>query len=417
MLLIKNAEIHSPSPEGRCDVLAGGGKILRMHPGIKVPRRYCEVLDARNLIAVPGFIDGHVHIMGGGGEGGPASRTPELAFSDAVRGGVTTLVGCLGTDGFTRTMGGLLAKAQGLEEEGLTTFLVTGSYAVPTRTLMGSIEEDLLYIDKIIGVGEVALSDHRSSQPTYEEFARLAGETRRGGILSGKAGLVNIHMGDGRRGLEYLRRLLAETEIPSRQFLPTHINRNLSLFDEGTAYALAGGFVDMTTSTIPAFLEAGEIKPSQGLRRMLEAGVDPGRLNLELTETTLMSNANDAVTKILEIKRRYPSIMLSIDDFGTGYSSLSYLSRLPVDVLKIDISFVRALHDEQNRKVVNSILTLAESLGISVVAEGIETAAQRSYFTERSCYGMQGFLFMKAQPIEELVRRFTAIRTAGVKSS
>jgi diguanylate cyclase (GGDEF)-like protein/PAS domain S-box-containing protein len=142
------------------------------------------------------------------------------------------------------------------------------------------------------------------------------------------------------------------------------------------------------------------------------SGVDPSRLCLELTETTLMRNADDAVTKILEIKRRYPSIMISIDDFGTGYSSLSYLSRLPVDILKVDISFVRALHDEQNRKVVNSILTLADSLGISVVAEGIETAEQRSYFSERDCYGMQGFLFMEAQPIEELERRFGAIRKA-----
>ena len=140
--------------------------------------------------------------------------------------------------------------------------------------------------------------------------------------------------------------------------------------------------------------------------------VDPSRLNLELTETTLMKNADDAVTKIQAIKQRYSSIMLSIDDFGTGYSSLSYLSRLPVDVIKIDISFVRALHDEQNRKVVNSILTLADSLGINVVAEGIETAEQRSYFLERSCYGMQGFLFMEAQPFTELVRRFNVIRSA-----
>ena len=278
MLLIKNAEIHSPSPEGRCDVLAGGGKILRMHPDIKIPRRYCEVIDARNLIAVPGFIDGHVHIMGGGGEGGPSTRTPELVLSDAIKGGVTTIVGCLGTDGFTRTMGGLLAKAQGLEAEGLSTFILSGHYAVPARTLLGSIEEDLLYLDKVVGVGEVALSDHRSSQPTFEEFARLAGETRRGGILSGKAGLVNIHMGDGRRGLEFLRRVLVETEIPPRQFLPTHINRNPSLFEEGTAYALAGGFVDFTTSTVPAYMEAGEVKPSHGLRRMLEAGVDPGHI-------------------------------------------------------------------------------------------------------------------------------------------
>ncbi len=144
-----------------------------------------------------------------------------------------------------------------------------------------------------------------------------------------------------------------------------------------------------------------------------KAGVDASRLNLELTETTLMRNADEAVSKILEIKKRYPAIMLSIDDFGTGYSSLSYLSQLPVDVLKIDISFVRALHDEQNRKIVNSILSLADSLGINVVAEGIETPAQRSYFSERNCYGLQGHLFMKAQPIDELERRFSALRSAS----
>jgi EAL domain-containing protein (putative c-di-GMP-specific phosphodiesterase class I) len=143
-----------------------------------------------------------------------------------------------------------------------------------------------------------------------------------------------------------------------------------------------------------------------------QAGVDSSRLNLELTETTLMSNADESVAKIMEIKRRYPAIMLSIDDFGTGYSSLSYLSRLPVDVLKIDISFVRALHEEQNRKIVNSILSLAESLGINVVAEGIETVEQRRFFRERNCYGLQGFLFMRAQPIDEIERRFGEIRTS-----
>ena len=129
--------------------------------------------------------------------------------------------------------------------------MYTGYYAVPVRTLTGSIEQDLQLIDKVIGVGEVALSDHRSTQPTFDEFARLAGEARRGGILSGKAGVVNVHMGDGPRGLSLLRRLIDETEIPASQFVPTHINRNPSLFEEGIAFAKAGGFVDFTTSTVP----------------------------------------------------------------------------------------------------------------------------------------------------------------------
>jgi len=277
MLLIKNAEVPA-SGGGRCDLLLGGGRILRMEADIRISRKYCEILDARNLITVPGFIDGHVHMMGGGGEGGFASRTPDLQLSDAIQGGITTVVGCLGTDGITRTMAGLMAKARALEEEGLTTFLYSGSYGVPMRTLHESIEEDLIYIDKVIGAGEVAIADHRSSQPSFEALARLAGDARRGGMLSGKAGIINLHVGDGTQGLALLRRILAETEIPATQFLPTHINRNPRLFEEGIAHAKSGGFVDFTTSTVQAYLDDGEVPCGQALRRSLEAGVDPGNI-------------------------------------------------------------------------------------------------------------------------------------------
>ena len=219
-------------------------------------------------------------MMGGGGEGGFATRTPELMLSDA--------------DPRRRHDGGRLPRArtasraawpacwrrrEALDEEGLSTFIYTGHYAVPVQTLTGSIERDLLLIDKVIGVGEVALSDHRSTQPTFDEFARLAAEARRGGILSGKAGVVNVHMGDGRRGLVAAAPASStETEIPVTQFLPTHINRNPTLFEEGIAYAKAGGLVDFTTSTVPAFLDEGEVKCSAGLRRMLDAGVDAANI-------------------------------------------------------------------------------------------------------------------------------------------
>ncbi len=278
MLLLKNADLFTPAPAGRADILIAGGRIERVEAGLAIPERYCDVVDASSLVAVPGFIDAHVHITGGGGEGGYATRTPELMLSDAVRGGVTTIVGCLGTDGVTRSPASLLAKARGLDAEGISTFIYTGDYAVPTRTITGGIERDLLLIDKVIGVGEMALSDHRSTQPTFDEIARIASEARRGGILSGKAGLVNVHMGDGRRGLSLLRRILDETEIPPTQFLPTHVNRNPWLFEEGIAYAKAGGLVDFTTSTVPASLEEGEVKCSRALRLMLEAGVDAAQI-------------------------------------------------------------------------------------------------------------------------------------------
>jgi len=273
MLLIRNANLYTPDPAGRNDILIAGRQIARIAPSLSLPDGWGETWDAHGLLALPGFIDSHVHMMGGGGEGGFATRTPELVLSDAIRGGVTTVVGCLGTDGVTRSIAGLLAKARGLQEEGLSTFVYTGHYALPVQPLTGSIERDLIVVDKVIGVGEVAISDHRSSQPTFDEFVRTAAEARRGGILSGKAGVVNIHLGDGPRGLALLRRAVDETELPRTQFVPTHINRNPSLFDEGIAWAKQGGFVDFTTSTVPAFLAEGEVKSSTGLRRMLDAGV------------------------------------------------------------------------------------------------------------------------------------------------
>ena len=191
---------------------------------------------------------------------------------------MTTVVGCLGTDGVTRSLPVLLAKAYALEEEGLSTFILTGSYGVPLLTLTGSVERDLLLVEKVIGAGEVAISDHRSSQPTFEELARIAADTHRGGILSGKAGVLNVHLGNGPGGLSLLVRLVDETELPITQFLPTHVNRSAELFESGIGWAKRGGWVDLTTSNVPAFFAAGSVKPSAGLKRMLEAGVDPGRI-------------------------------------------------------------------------------------------------------------------------------------------
>lgn len=278
MIQIHDVETFTPDPAGRTDLLLAGARIERMARGLPLLNGLADVISGEGLVAVPGLVDGHVHLVGGGGEGGYATRTPELPLGDAIRGGVTTVVGCLGTDGVTRSLAALLAKALALEEEGLSAFILTGSYGVPPVTLTGSVERDLLLVEKVVGAGEIAISDHRSSQPTFEELARIAAEARRGGLLSGKAGVLNVHVGDGPSGLALLRRLLEETELPVTQFLPTHLNRNASLFEEAIEWARKGGWVDLTTSNAPAFFEDGSVKPSTGLRRMLDAGVDPSRV-------------------------------------------------------------------------------------------------------------------------------------------
>lgn len=278
LLLIQGAQVYAPEFLGVQDILVAGGRIAALAPRMEPPAEHARRMDGRGLLVVPGFIDAHVHILGGGGEGGFASRTPELRLGDAFQAGITTVVGCLGTDGVGRSLETLLAKARGLEEQGLHTCLLTGSYGVPPITLTGSVERDLILIDKIIGVGELAISDNRSSQPTLAELARIAGEARRGGLLSGKAGIVNIHLGDAPGGMDPLFELVATTGIPITQFLPTHVNRNPAVFDQALRFAAQGGFVDITTSGVPQFYENGTVLPARALRLLLEGGAPGGNV-------------------------------------------------------------------------------------------------------------------------------------------
>ena len=280
MYLIKHAHVFAPEDLGIMDVLLGGNRILKIAPELPVEEAYgVEVIEGKGKALFPGLIDGHVHILGGGGEGGPKTRTPEIVLSDITLGGVTTVVGCLGTDGCTRTMANLLAKARGLEEEGITTYVYTGSYQVPVKTLTGFVMDDIILLDKVVGTGEIALSDHRSSQPTKEEFAKIVADTRVGGILSGKAGLVNIHMGDGKGKLDFLKYILEETQISAANMLPTHINRSRTLMQEGIEYAKDfGGYIDLTTSSDPDFLEPEEVKASTGFGMALKAGVSSDQI-------------------------------------------------------------------------------------------------------------------------------------------
>ncbi len=277
LILIRNGEVYAPEYLGQKDILIVNDKIGFVEDHIEVPEGFfsqqIQVIEADGKIAVPGFIDSHVHIIGGGGEGSFKTRTPEIKLTDATLAGITTLIGVIGTDGTTRTMTSLVAKAKALEEEGITCFVQTGSYQVPVKTLTGRIEDDIILVDRIIGAGEIAIADHRSSQPTVEELAKIGAAARNGGILSGKAGIVNVHIGDSKDCLKLLEEVVERTDLPIKQFYPTHINRNPHVFKAGIKYAKKGGYVDFTTSTIPQFLHEGEIRCSRGLKRMLDEGV------------------------------------------------------------------------------------------------------------------------------------------------
>ncbi len=287
--LIRGGQVFAPEPLGPKDVLLAGGVIEAVaDPGrLKIDGLETEVVDAAGKSVLPGLIDPHVHILGGGGEGGPATRAPEIRIEDIVASGVTTVIGCLGTDGVTRHMTSLLAKARALEIEGVSTFVFAGSYDVPVRTLTGSVRSDLILIDKVIGAGEIALSDHRSSQPSFDEIARLAAECRVGGMLGGKAGVLHLHLGDGPRGLELLFRLIRETEIPVTQIIATHVSRNAGLFDQALDWVAAGGSVDITVGPDPV--------PSDPDVTFEDAVAAFKRLGLPLARMTASSDGNGSM--------------------------------------------------------------------------------------------------------------------------
>ena len=279
LTLLLDAEVFAPEPLGRQAVLVGGGRVLHVGAAPSLAGVDAETVDLGGARLVPGFVDAHVHVTGGGGEAGPETAAPAPALSRYTRAGVTSVVGLLGTDDTTRTTAGLLRRVRALRREGLSAWAWTGGYHLPPTTLTGSVRGDIAHLAEVIGFGELALSDHRSSQPTFEEVARVAADCHVGGLLTGKAGVLHLHLGDGERGLALLRRILGETEIPPRTLHPTHVNRRRGLWDEALAIAEEGVTIDVTAFP-PDEAAPDEVSASEAVRAYLAAGLPPDRLTV-----------------------------------------------------------------------------------------------------------------------------------------
>lgn len=242
MFLIKNANIVG---EGLKNILVASDKIEKIFDG---DSNYPvdEVYDAEGKTLIPGLIDQHIHITGGGGEGGFNTRVPEIGLSKLIEAGITTVVGLLGTDSETRSVENLVAKSLALTKEGIKTYSLTGSYAYPSPTITGSVKTDIVFVDQLIGV-KIAANDHRDSCLDYKELQRIGAEARVAGMISDKSGHVTIHMGRGKFYFDQINDALEHSNLPITIFRPTHVNRDKKLYEEALNFAERGGYIDLTS--------------------------------------------------------------------------------------------------------------------------------------------------------------------------
>lgn len=320
MILIKNIEVYSPKNIGVKDVLITNGKITLIENEIKKFHDKIKVIDGTGKKLIPGFIDNHVHITGGGGEGSFKTRVPEITLSKLIEGGITTVVGMLGTDSTSRNVENLVAKAKALKEEGISVYALTGAYGYPSVTLTDSVKRDIIFIDEIIGT-KISLSDHRAPSLSHDELARVASDSRVAGMLSGKSGIVVAHIGDGKKGLSLINEVLNHTEIPVSIIKPTHVNRRAELMHEAFDYAKKGGIIDFTCGI------SDKMSPSEAVLKAESEGVP------------------------LE------NITISSDGYGS-WSNYDEYGRL----VKIGVSSVSSLYHEFKNMVANLSFNIEKAL-------------------------------------------------------
>ncbi|WP_221076502.1 beta-aspartyl-peptidase [Agarivorans aestuarii] len=340
LTLLKNAQVYAPEALGLMDVLVANGRILQVAPNIELKASHglVDSVDLSGNILAPGFVDALVHFTGGGGEGGFGYRTAELSFEDAAPTGVTTLVGALGTDSVTRTPAQVLGKARELSAMGLSCYCYTGSYHLPVKTITGSIEQDIVLIPEMIGVGELAIADHRASQASVQAFIEVAAEARVAGLLGGKKGISFFHVGDGKGKLNLLREIVKQSDLSITQLYPTHCNRNQALFNDALAFLSEGGAIDFTTSTIPQFIEEGEVSCPKALKTIVDKGLDWQRVSFSSDANASLPLFDDAGELVGMQAGKLESLYLAAKEAVQSYQvpleiALSVITSNPAKIL------------------------------------------------------------------------------------
>jgi beta-aspartyl-dipeptidase (metallo-type) len=323
LTLIENGDVFAPEPLGPASVLLTDGKIAKIgevdRAAVEALGVECSVIDAAGCIVAPGLIDPHQHLLGGSGEGGFSLQSPEFFIGEIVRWGITSVVGVLGVDTTMKTMAGLLAKAKALKEDGLNAYIWTGGYNVPPTSIMTSVRDDILFIDEVIGAGEVAISDARGHDPSAADLARLAHDCYVGGHLSGKAGLLHLHVGEADTRLDPLCEVLDGFNVEPKWLYPTHVERTTRLFDQAVALAKRGMplDVDVVEEDLPKWVRRYREKggPPECLTVSSDASLTSPRLLYEQLRSCVRDHKMP-MDEVLALATRNTARVLKLDQKG-----------------------------------------------------------------------------------------------------
>lgn len=246
--LLKNGEVFLNGKFEKTNLLIKDDRIVKIGPfDFKDLSHYdleTEIIDCAHHYICPGFIDSQLQLAGGSGEDGFLSQPPRILIEECVLGGITTVIGTIGVDTTTKTMSSLFGSVRAFREAGISSYAFTGGYEIPPQTITGSVRTDIIFIDEIIGVGETAIADHRAPEPTPDALARVVVDAYVGGLMTHKAGVTRIHVGEGQRRLKTLREMCEHHEIIYESLYITHLERSKQLVQEGIEIAKKGSYVD-----------------------------------------------------------------------------------------------------------------------------------------------------------------------------
>lgn len=296
---------------GVADVLILGNEIAAMGTDLPAPTGIGEgaILDIGERILLPGLIDGHIHVMGASGLGGPTTRCTDLQIERIAGVGVTTVISPLGADSLSRTIPCLLARAMALECEGISAYCYTGGWKQPLPTLTGDPQADVAFVDRVLGI-KVAISEPMAPIYDLDELCRLAHAAYTGGRLAGKRAVLHAHIGNHPEGLGALREVQRRTGIPPDHLQAIHVNRNPGLWKQAMEYAREGGNIDITATQRPETGYPQAIRPVEAIREALASGIPVERITLS-TDSGVTYPRLDANGKVIGLYMAGPEAILA----------------------------------------------------------------------------------------------------------